>query len=101
MVAVAGYSTLRPEAQRSRKGFVHRLLGRSKSPSKRIRVARIRPNPRDKESSNSRIWHVFVGGSSDATATQQNSYRNNLANGGFMQSAQVVTRNLDNRTLLG
>src|SRR5260370_982734 len=27
---VAGYSTLRPEAQRSRKGFVHRLLGKIK-----------------------------------------------------------------------
>jgi hypothetical protein len=27
---VAGYSTLRPHAQRSRKGFVHRLLGKIK-----------------------------------------------------------------------
>src|SRR5579863_1393166 len=27
---VAGYSTARPEAQRSRKGFVHRLLGKIK-----------------------------------------------------------------------
>src|SRR5260221_13519340 len=27
---VAGYSTLRPQAQRSRKGFVHRLLGKIK-----------------------------------------------------------------------
>src|SRR5882672_5622797 len=27
---VAGYSTPRPEAQRSRKGFVHRLLGKIK-----------------------------------------------------------------------
>src|SRR5882757_5724278 len=27
---VAGYSTLRPRAQRSRKGFVHRLLGKIK-----------------------------------------------------------------------
>ena len=26
----AGYSTLRPQAQRSRKGFVHRLLGKIK-----------------------------------------------------------------------
>src|SRR6266851_5456945 len=27
---VAGYSTARPQAQRSRKGFVHRLLGKIK-----------------------------------------------------------------------
>src|SRR5215471_11059956 len=27
---VAGYSTLRPQAQRRRKGFVHRLLGKIK-----------------------------------------------------------------------
>src|ERR1700752_2571172 len=27
---VSGYSTLRPQAQRSRKGFVHRLLGKVK-----------------------------------------------------------------------
>src|SRR5580692_5131845 len=27
---VTGYSTLRPQAQRSRKGFVHRLLGKIK-----------------------------------------------------------------------
>src|SRR6266404_2502130 len=27
---IAGYSTLRPQAQRSRKGFVHRLLGKIK-----------------------------------------------------------------------
>src|SRR5499426_1558202 len=39
---VVGYSTHRPQAQRSRKGFVHRLLGKSKSSSKRIRGARIR-----------------------------------------------------------
>src|SRR5438132_12702273 len=29
---VTGYSTLRPQTQRSRKGFVHRLLGKIKIP---------------------------------------------------------------------
>ncbi len=39
---VAGCSTLRPQAQCSRKGLCIASSARSKSPSKRIRVARIR-----------------------------------------------------------
>src|ERR1700675_1060701 len=63
---------------------------RSKSPSKRIRAARIRPeSTRYKESSNSRICSVER---SDMTTTLANQLpRINLANGGSMQSAQVVT----------
>src|SRR3954466_13000374 len=38
-----GCPTVWPRAHRSREGLVHRFFARSKSPSKRIRVARIRP----------------------------------------------------------
>ena len=62
---------------------------RSKSPSKRIRVARIRrESTRYRESSNSRICSVER---SDMTTTLANQLpRINLANGGSMQSAQVA-----------
>src|SRR5579864_7234465 len=58
---------------------------RSKSPSKRIRVARIRrESTRYRESSNSRIWsRICSGERSDMTTTLTNQLsRINLANGG-------------------
>ena len=91
---VVGYSTPRPYAQRSRKGFVHRLLGKIKITEQADQSCQ----------DSSRIDAIkgveqfaylvmyLLGERSDMTTTLANQLpRINLANGGSMQSAQVVT----------
>src|SRR5882724_2257961 len=64
---------------------------RSKSPSKRIRVARIRPeSTRERESSNSRICSVERSDMTTTVANQQLGI--NLANGGAMIDAKCPGR---------
>src|SRR5438309_4895104 len=87
---VAGYSTPRPQAQRSRKGVVHRLLGK-------IKITEIA----DQSCQDSSRIHAIKGveqfayllggtlGHNDDLSKPVT--RNQLANGGSMQSAQVVT----------
>src|SRR6266446_6115599 len=47
---VPGHSTLWPQAQRSRKGFVHRLFGKIKIAANGSELPGFVPNPRDRES---------------------------------------------------
>ncbi len=89
---VAGHSTRWPQAQRSRKGFVHSLLGKIKITEQADQSCQ--DSSRIHAIKGVEQFACLLGGvlghddelSKPATPKQ-------LANGGSMQSAQVVTRN--------
>src|SRR5881396_3092074 len=90
---VAGYSTLRPQAQRSRKGFVHRLLGKIKITEQADQSCQ--DSSRLHAIKGVEQFAYLLGGtlghdddrSKPATRNQFGKRRND----GSMQSAQVVT----------
>src|SRR6202050_3325499 len=86
---VAGYSAARPQAQRSRKGFVHRLLGKIKiteqADQSRQDPSRIHAIKRIEQ------FAYLLGRTLGHATTLANQLpRINLANGGSRQRAQIV-----------
>src|SRR5437868_10457891 len=87
---VAGYSTPRPQAQRSRKGFVHRLLGKIKITEQADQSCQ--DSSRIHAIKGVEQFAYLLGGTlGHDDDLSKPATPNQLANGGSMQSGQVVT----------